>query len=474
MDEHFSGYDLETSWQELLSRKDSLVALENYIPSVSIQRVLEETGCESQRERRLVAPAVVWLVIGIGLWGRLNMKSVWRQVLGIFKALLMAGANVRLPVRSSYSQARQRLGARPMAQLYRSVAKPVATEKTLDAFYKGLRKFSIDGLTFDVPDTPPNAKAFGRPSTKRNGEEILGGFPQVHLTLLEELGTHVTCGVVIKQAKASEVPCAHYLKQKIPEQSLTMMDKLFYSYELIRWFGESEGNRHLLLRLASNVSPTLIKALPDGSYLAEVRPSWRYQGDDKTPVLVRVIEYTLDDPDRPGHGEKHRLLTTLLDHEQHPALELIALYHDRWEIEIGNDEVKTHQLERDVHLRSKTPAGVIQEVYGILLAYNAVRFHIFQAAEKQGVAPTRISFTHAVRVIRDAMPILKITPKPLIPLFQELLAAHISQEVLPPRDNRSNPRVVKKRTSKFPKKKPEDYQAPQPQKKFIESVVILK
>ena len=233
-------------------------------------------------------------------------------------------------------------------------------------------------------------------------------------------------------------------------------------------------NRHLLLRVPANASLKPVRHLADGSYLAEVRPPRELKREGCRPITVRVIECTLDDPNRQvGHGEKHRLLTDLLDADKFPAVDLVVIYHERWEVEIGNDELKTHQLARNVHLRSKTPAGVIQEVYGVLLAFNAIRYHMYKAAAEVGMDPRRISFTHTVRVLREAIPLMKIVPRSLGPLLNRLLLAHIRQEILPPRDNRSNPRVVKKKMSNFAKKRPEHSHVPQPQKSFRGSVVIL-
>ena len=228
--------EFDVSWQGILLRENTVEVLTDYIPEETTDRVLREVARHGERERCLPGRSVVWLVIGLGVWASESTKSVWRKVTGTFKSLLMAGLGMSLPVRSAYSLARARLGARPMAKLFREVSRPVTTEDTPGAFYRGLRLFAIDGLTLDVPDTPANAKAFGRPSTKRNGQEVKGAFPQIHLTLLEETGSHIITNLVIKRAKSSEVSCAAYLTQHLSEHSLTMFDRLFYSYQLIRRF----------------------------------------------------------------------------------------------------------------------------------------------------------------------------------------------------------------------------------------------
>jgi len=173
---------------------------------------------------------------------------------------------------------------------------------------------------------------------------------------------------------------------------------------------------------------------------------------DDTGLIVRVIEYTFDDPNRPGHGQRHWLVTTLLDANTNSPTELVVLYHERWEI--GNDELKTHQLDRLVHLRSRTPCGVLQELYGILLAYNAVRFLMHEAALSVDLHPRRLSFIHAVRVLRETAPLLRAAPTARLPTLYAGMIAHIAQGRLPLRDNRINPRVIKKKMSNFPKNAP--------------------
>jgi hypothetical protein len=164
----------------------------------------------------------------------------------------------------------------------------------------------------------------------------------------------------------------------------------------------------------------------------------------------------------------------LLDATTYPAKELVVLYHQRWEIEIGNDELKTHQLHRRVHLRSRTPCGILQEIYGLLLAYNAVRFLCHEAALSVDIDPRRLSFIHAVRVLRETAPLMRAAPASRLPILYAAMIRHIAQGRLPPREKRINPRVVKKKMSNFGKKRPEHYHPPQPQTPFPQSVVILK
>jgi len=167
-------------------------------------------------------------------------------------------------------------------------------------------------------------------------------------------------------------------------------------------------------------------------------------------------------------------VTTLLDVNAHSATELAVLYHQRWEIEIGNDELKTHQLNRPVDLRSRTPCGVLRELYGILLAHNAVRFLMHQAALSVDIDPRRLSFIHAVRVIRETIPMMLAAAAERLPFLYAAMIRHIAQDRLSPRDNRINPRVVKRKMSNFAKKRPEHCPPPQPQTSIEQAVRIVK
>lgn len=449
-----------------------LEAISQFISPTTIHAVLVHAGRQSRRIRRLPAPAVVWLVIAIGIWSDLDIPALWRQVVGTLRSLLLVVASRRPPAKSALSQARTRLGPRPMRQLFVQTAGPIASDRTRGAFYKGLRLKAIDGVSFDLPDTTANAAAFGRPTTSRNGTLVEGGYPQVHVVFLTETGTHMVCEALIKPGKSGEFALAGPLLKKVPAGCLVLWDRGFYGYQSLAQ--AARRSVQVLGRVASRVVFEVLQPLSDGSYLATIYPSQRERRHRTNGLVVRVIHYTLDDPNRPGHGERHRLVTTLLDATLYPADELVVLYHERWEIEIGNDELKTHQLDRLVDLRSRTPCGIVQELYGILLAYNAVRYLMHEAALSVNVDPRRLSFIHAVRVIRETAPLLRAAPTSQLPCLYAAMIQHIAAGRLPARDNRINPRVVKRKMSKFAKKRPEHYHPPQPQRSFLESVVILK
>lgn len=449
-----------------------LEALSRFIPPQTICSVLMQTGRESRRVRRLPAAAVVWLVMAIGIWTDLDIPAIWRQVVGTLRSLFLVVDARKPPCKSALSKARTRLGPCAIRQLFAVTSAPIALHRTRGAFYKGMRLMAIDGVRFEMPDTRANAAAFGRPHTRRNGESIEGAYPQIHAIFLTETGTHMVLEAYIKRGKKSEFKVATALLRKAPSGGLVLQDRGFYGYAPL-----AEALRrgvHVLGRVGNHVIFKRTETFDDGSYLAVIHPTLKDKRHHTNGLIVRVIEYTLDEPNRTGHSERHRLVTTLLDADLYPARELVVLYHQRWEIEIGNDELKTHQLHRHVHLRSRTPCGVLQEVYGLLLAYNAVRFLMHEAALSVDIDPRRLSFIHAVRVLRETAPIMRAAPASRLPILYAAMIQHIAQGGLPPRDNRINPRVVKKKMSNFAKKRAEHYRVPQPKSSFAESVVILK
>jgi hypothetical protein len=459
-----------------------LEALTQFIRPESVQQVLEQTGRQSQRIRRLSAAAVLWLVIAMALWTHRDIPSVWRRLYGALRTLWLLDHGRKPPVKSAFCKARKRLGVAPLRVLFAQTATPMATEARFpDAFYKGMPLMAIDGTKLTVPDTAANASAFGRDRTVRNGKPVEAAYPQLRLVLLEEAGTHMIQGVRIRPGRRNEYPVAAALLRSAPVGSLVLADIGFYGYALLAQ--ASQQRKHMLVRAKKGVRLPRLTPLADGSYLTRIYPSAEDRRAGRNGLVLRVIEYTLNDPHRVGHRQRHWLVTTLLDANKYPAIELVVLYHQRWEIEITNDELKTHQLDRLVHIRSRTPAGVLQEVYGVLLAYNAVRALMAEAAACAQVDPRRLSFVHAVRVILDVIPILHLAAWGMLrragrtgslrQLYRDMIQL-IAEGRLPPRDGRINPRVVKRKMSKFAKKRPKHCHVPKPAKPFEKVVVVLK
>jgi hypothetical protein len=466
-----------------------LEALSRAIPTHQVERAIDRVqGKRRRRNRKIPLVSVVWLVVGIGLFGDLNVSDIWRQVAGTVQTLLASLAKLKPATKSALSKARERLGASAMRRLFKLTATPAAQPQgprsaqlspegfpeVGGAFYRGLRLAGIDGQKLTMPDTPANAKAFGRCSTKRGNAKVVAAYPQLLLMRLMELGTHLTLEALIKPALHAEAPVAAHLLHKVPAGSLLLWDNAFCSYKLLK-----QAKQRVIELLGRVPSTPILRPtahLSDDSVLAYFYPNQKARLDDdrSEAILVRIIRYTLDDPNRPGDCDVHRLMTTLLDEKKYPARELIMLYHERWEMEIDNDELTTHQLARAVDLRSKKPAGVVQEIYGVLLAHNAIRRVMNESARNQQIDPRTLSFTHAARVIKETIPLMRAARTELLPSLYQAMLELIALGRLPARDNRINPRVIKVTMSKWPKKRPKHLRPPQPKKTFAASVVMLK
>jgi hypothetical protein len=430
--------------------------LHQLIPEDRLSAILSRTARASERRRCLPADSVAWLVIAMALFAADSIPKVWRR--------LHPSRDRPEPTDSAFSQARRRLGVAPLRHLFLETARPIATHETRGASYRGWRLMGIDGTTLDLPDTPENARTFGRPTSGRAD----GAFPQVRLLALCELGTHAVCGLAIKPIRHGEPSMVAPLLDCLGPGTLLIWDRGFFGYELVR--SVCERGAHLLARVRSNTVLRPVRRLDDGSYLAKLYPSESDRRRDTRGLPVRVIEYTHDDPNRPGAGERHRLITDLTNPEDLPAPEAPLVYHERWEQELAFDEVKTHLSGRAVPIRSKTPAGVVQEVYGLMLAHYVVRRVMHDAAVVTGRDPDRLSFIGSLRVLQCRLP---ESPAMGTEAWYDRLLLEVHRQVLRPRRDRWYARVIKRKMSNWKRKRPEHLGPPRPTKPFREAVVLL-
>ena len=374
----------------------SLGVLAERIPQSKVRGVLEETGRASIRERELPAQVMVYYVIALALYMQSSYKEVLRCLREGLVWLFGREAAGKTAAKSAISQARAKLGVEPLRRLYEEVVQPMATKRTRGAWYREWRLFSLDGSTMDVGDTEENRRAFGKPSNHK----WEGSYPQMRLAGLVENGTHVLLGMQCGGFHTGETVLARGALKLLRRGMLCLADRNFFGYEL--WKEAAATGADLLWRVKKNLILPCLKRFPDGSYLSLIYPSPKDRKHNRNAVMVRVIEYTVDGVE--GAEPFYRLITTIVDSERAPALELAALYPERWEIETALDELKTHLRGARIVLRSKTPDGVVQELYGLLLAHFAVRGLMHEAALKADIDSDRLSFTHAVRVVRRKLP----------------------------------------------------------------------
>jgi hypothetical protein len=373
----------------------SLGVVAKTFPLEKIRASRAATRKESVRERDLPAHVVVYYVIALALYMQSSYREVLRCLLEGIQWLVEPGAGINVAGNSGISQARTRLGWEPVRQLHDDVVRPVAVAATKGAWYRAWRLISVDGSTLDVADEKSNNEAFGRPGASR-GESA---YPKIRFVSLVENGTHVLFGSRMADYATSEVALAKTVLPNLSKGMLCLADRGFFGVEM--WKQAAATGADLLWRVRKNIHLPCEKRLPDGSYLSRIYSSQQDQRRGRNGIVVRVIEYRLEGVE--GAEPLYRLATTILNHELAPAAELAALYHERWEIETAFDELKTHLRGAHIVLRSKTPDLVRQEFYGLLMAHFAVRGLMHEAALRADKDTDKLSFLHAVRVVRRKM-----------------------------------------------------------------------
>lgn len=410
-----------------------------------IEEALEATGTATLRKRRLPAEQVIWLVLGMALYRNRRIDELVASL-----DLALPGRRGPTPAPSAVVQARDRLGDEPMRWLFEVCAEKWAHEGARKLEWRGLAVYGVDGTTTRVPDSPENRLHFG--AQDAGGERGNSGYPLVRIVTLMALRTHQLAAMRFGPYGVGETTYAKGLWAQVPDNALVVVDRAFFDYGVLRALEGHGANRHWLIRTKSTQKWRSLKTLGDGDELVAMRPApntLRAHPDLPAEVGMRAIRY-----ERPGFRPQ-TLLTSLLDPVQYPAKEIVGLYHERWELELGYDEVKTDMLERQEAIRSRKPRGVAQELWGVALAYNLVRLEMIRIADEAGVAPNRISFVMALRLIRDEWAWASVTSPGAIPRHLRELRAEVARFVLPPRrTQRTYPRAVKIKMSNYARKRP--------------------
>lgn len=407
-----------------------------------IDEALAATGTATVRRRRLPAEQVIWIVLGMGMFRDRPIEDV---VSKLDLALPAAGSSI---ARSSISQARDRVGSEPIRWLFERSASVWSARSAEAHEWRGLKLYGIDGSTVRIPDTPENREAFGGQSGRKGSES---GYPMVRLAALMVLRSHLLAACSFGSYGANEIQYAWPLLDTIPSNSLTILDRGFFGARFLMAI-EGGKDRQWLTRARSDLKFRVLKKFARGDELIEIKVSAHARRQDPSlPEFwqMRAVRYR-----RKGFPSQ-LLLTSLRDPDEYPATELAELYHERWELELGYDEIKTELLDREETIRSRKPEGVKQELWGILLAYNLIRLEITRIAAEADVAPTRISFVEALRLIRDEWEWLSVTSPGAIPKRLETMRRNVKRYVLPPRRARSFPRAVKVKMSSYDRKRPE-------------------
>lgn len=414
-----------------------------------VSSALSETGTASIRRRKLPAEMAVWLVIGMALFRDRSIEAVVKHLGLVFQPGTGSSVGRTSVVPGAISAARERIGPEPLERIFCRSAEVWSSIAGEASLWRGLSVYAVDGTTFRVPDTSKNREAFGLPGSSRGQ----AGYPQVRAVTLMAARSHIIRAAAFGPCRGKgtgEQSLARELWDQVPPGSVVILDKGFLSYPALSRLGTSDelGPRHWLIRAKDGLAMRPIAELGDGDCLIELDISAEARRSDPglpDTMRVRAIRYEVE-----GHHPQ-LLFTSLLDHTRYPALDIAHLYHERWEAELAYDEIKTHMLEREEALRSKTPAAITQEIWGLLIAYNLVRCRMLEVASDVGLPHNRISFRNTIHLVRIFCLVGAWDEAPSkIPTRLAELAEMLSLLLLPSRRTaRSFPRHVKIKMSSY-------------------------
>ncbi len=420
-----------------IPRPQYLRAFRQLLPPRLLRRAVAARG-RATRDRKLPRPVLLGMLLTWFFQPQAGLPAFLRWLAGPGQPALSEAA---------VYAARGRLGWGPLRWLARRVPRPLADpRREPDAFYAGMRVLALDGTTLSVADTPANDRTFGRPRNQHRA----GGYPLARVVALCEVGTHALLAWVARGYGRSEVGLARRLLARVPAGALLLADRNFHSFAW--WEQARAGGYESLLRVQKGPRLPVHTPLPDGSYLTAVYPR-RGRGKPGRAIPVRVIRYQW--AGAAGAPHQARLVTSLLDAAAHPAAAVVGLYHRRWEHELVFKEVKGHLAGRPMHVRAKDPVRVCQEVDALLLGHYLVRWVMWQAARRAGVAAPGLSFTGSLRVL--AVRLARVPARRAGPpggwsgWWAELLR-EVGRHRLRPRSGRRCPRARKVTRSHWPVK----------------------
>lgn len=408
-----------------------------------IDEALEATGTATLRRRRLPAEQVIWLVLGMAMFRDRRIDEVVAKL-----DLALPGRRGPTPAPSAVVQARARLGDEPLKWLFERCSEKWAHQSAREHAWRGLAVYGVDGTTVRVPDSAENRAHFGG-QLGRSGDS---GYPLARVVTLMALRTHQLAAMRFGPYRSGETTYARTLWAQVPDNALVIIDRGFWDGSVLFPLADHGASRHWLTRTRANLKWETIEALGPGDAIIEMHPHHDVRARDPSVPKrwrMRAIQYQ-----RRGFPPQ-TLLTSMLDSKAFPAAEVVALYHERWELELGYREVKTQLLERCEAIRSRKPAGVAQELWGVGLVYNLVRLEMARIAAEASVLPARISFVMALNLIRDEWSWCVHTSPGAIPRHLRDLREKVARFVLPPRrSHRSYPRAVKLKMSNYALKRP--------------------
>ncbi len=438
----------EESGLEMRGASFTVESLAKELRQEWVEDALRATGRESIRVRLLPATLTVWLVILMGLFRRTSYVNLLEKLHGTWWTR-ERWSSEKPPCSRAVTKARDRIGVEPMEMLFKRATSEWLAQ-TRGLVVRGFRVQSFDGSTMKTPDTPKNSRRFGRPGSSRGR----AAYPQLRIVALADVGTRIIGAARWSRYRKAEIDLARDLASEVAPGTLILLDSGLFAYDLL-WGIHARG-ASFVARLGDQAKPKVVRQLGPGDVIVEVMSrSYHRKRQPGMPRkwTLRMITYRPE-----GADEDIRLLTDLMPESGFTHDELADLYHDRWEDETIFDEVKTHLCEcatvnRPVVFRSKSPDRVVQELWGMLVAYNAIRKIMHEAAQRKELDPRRVSFTSATERVREATyEMMRLPTARLAGRYGQMLIA-IARVVVPKRPGRSFPRAVKVKMSSYPLKR---------------------
>jgi len=403
--------------------------LTQHIPFEMVDAALAATGTTQARLRDLPSRVVVYLLLAGCLFGEVGYSGVWRKL-----TAALVGIPTAAPTASALAQARRRVGPTPLRWLFDLLRGPAATARQqTGTWWRGLLVCAIDGTTLTVPDTA----AVLRRLTKQRGNHGGTGYPQVRLVALLACGTRTVIDAVFGPTTTGETTYTTRLLSSLRPGMILLADRNFAAKDLLS--AVAATGAQLLVRIKNGRRMPVLARYRDGSYLSMLGQ-----------LPVRMVDCQITISTTTGrHTGLYRLATTLLDPHRYPAAEVIRVYHQRWEIETAYLELKSSILGGRV-LRARTPTGIDQEIYALLIIYQLLRTAMADAtATNPSTDPDRASFTIAWQTARDqVIQAANVIADTVIDLVGTI-GQHVLTNLLPDRRPRISPRIVKRAISKY-------------------------
>ncbi len=432
-------YALTDFLENAQSDVSQLATFSEHIPDEWVQSAAALSSQATIRRRRLPNDMVLWLVVGMAFFRNEPIAEVARRLNICADGL----ADEALLAKSALTQARQRLGKDALKWLFRQCAQRWGAERYPDDHWQGLQVFAIDGALFRTQENTELREHFGSGNTVGPRQTP---YPVLRLVTLMNVRSHIIMDADISPYRKGEIPLAQPFIDSLPDNSVTLLDKGFYGANLLMSISQGGNNRHWLLPAKKGVVYRVVDAQDSNDKYIEmtVSPQARRKNPDLPATWqVRAVTYEVAD--------KEKTVFTSLPKEQYSAEDVAALYHERWEIELGYRDIKSSMQHNAMTLRSKTVELVYQELWGLLLGYNLVRREASQAAVAHGRAPNEISFKYACQYIASQLRIMSKalspgnTPKRLQALRGDLSVLFIEKRPRP-----SRPRAVKISKTRYP------------------------